>query len=297
MLRIELCNGQLFTNLVDMRKHTGGLARDLEVIEALSSAESFTQGGLGVARVAEITGRDRGQVSRVLRTLAESGMVDRDPKSRKFSLGHHFYALAMRTREAHLALQSESRLAELVAQVQETAHLNVLRGGRVLTIKTVVAADAVRRSGWDGVTTGAGRTASGRVMLAGLTNNEIELWWNEHALDDPMPMVGDDLPEPPEPINPKTSKQARQPAKSLKAFLKQLQQVRDQGFAISEDFQPGIIDAAAPVRDASNVVVAAISVGTTRERIGDQTEPFGQLVSAAGLRLSMDLGAPIVGPA
>lgn len=280
-----------------MRKHTGGLARDLEVIEALSIAESFTQGGLGVARVAEITGRDKGQISRVLRTLEESGLVDRDPKTRKYSLGHRFYSLSMRTREAHLALQSENRLAELVAQTQETAHLNVLRGGRVLTIKTVVAADAVRRSGWDGVMTNAGITASGRAMLAGLPDSEIELWWNEHALDDPMPIIKDSLPRPTEPINPKTSKRAKQPARSLKAFLKQLQQVRDQGFAISEDFQPGIIDAAAPVRDASNLVVAAISVGTTRERIGDQTEPLGQMVSAAALRLSMDLGAPIVGPA
>lgn len=279
-----------------MRIHTAGLARDLEVIEALSIAESFTQGGLGVNRVAEITGRDKGQISRVLKTLEQTGLVDRDPKSRRYSLGHRFYSLSMRTREAHLALQSETRLAELVAQVQETAHLNVLRGGRVLTIKTIVAADAVRRSGWDGVMTNAGITASGRAMLAGLPDSEIELWWNEHALDDPMPIIKDNLPRPTEPINPKTQK-GKRPAKNLKLFLKLLQQVRDQGYAISEDFQPEIVDAAAPVRDSSNLVVAAVSVGTTRERIGDQTEQLGQIVSAAALRLSMDLGAPIVGPA
>lgn len=279
-----------------MRSHTAGLARDLDVIEALSTAESFTQGGLGVNRVAELTGRDKGQISRVLRTLEQTGLVDRDAKSRKYSLGHRFYSLSMRTREAHLALQSESRLAELVAQVQETAHLNVLRGGRVLTIKTVVAADAVRRSGWDGVMTNAGITASGRAMLAGLPDGEIEHWWHEHALDDPMPIIKDNLPRPAEPINPKTQK-GKKPAKNLKAFLKLLQQVRDQGYAISEDFQPEIVDAAAPVRDSSNLVVAAISVGTSRERIGDQTEQLGQLVSAAALRLSIDLGAPIIGPA
>ena len=279
-----------------MRAHSSGLARDLEVIEALSLAESFTQGGLGVNRVAEITGRDKGQVSRVLSTLAATGLVDRDPKTRRYSLGHRFYSLSMRTREAHLALQAESRLAELVAQVQETAHLNVLRGGRVLTIKTVVAADAVRRSGWDGILSNAGITASGRAMLAGLTDSEIELWWQEHALDDPLPILTIDLPEPPEPINPKT-KRGRSPARSLKQFMGMLQEVRDLGYAISDEFQSGIIDAAAPVRDSSNVVVAAISVGASIERIGDQTDQLGQFVSAAALRLSMDLGAPIVGPA
>ena len=279
-----------------MRTHSSGLSRDLEVIKALSSAESFTQGGLGVNRVAELTERDKGQISRVLSTLASTGLVDRDPKTKRYSLGHRFYSLSMRTREAHLALQAESRLAELVAQVQETAHLNVLRGGRVLTIKTVVAADAIRRSGWDGILSNAGITASGRAMLAGLTNGEIELWWQEHALDDPLPILTIDLPDPPEPINPKT-KRSRRPARNLKQFMTMIQEVRDLGYAISDEFQSGIIDAAAPVRDSSNVVVAAISVGASYERIGDQTDQLGQFVSSAALRLSMDLGAPIVGPA
>jgi len=279
-----------------MRTHSSGLSRDLEVIKALSSAESFTQGGLGLNRVAELTERDKGQISRVLSTLASTGLVDRDPKTKRYSLGHRFYSLSMRTREAHLALQAESRLAELVAQVQETAHLNVLRGGRVLTIKTVVAADAIRRSGWDGILSNAGITASGRAMLAGLTDGEIELWWQEHALDDPLPILTIDLPDPPEPINPKT-KRSRRPARNLKQFMTMLQEVRDLGYAISDEFQSGIIDAAAPVRDSSNVVVAAISVGASYERIGDQTDQLGQFVSSAALRLSMDLGAPIVGPA
>ena len=279
-----------------MRSHTSGLARDLEVVEVLSSAEAFTLGGLGVNRVSELTGRDKGQISRVLGTLATTGLVDRDPKTRKYSLGHRFYSLSMRTREAHLALQAESRLSELVAQTQETAHLNVLRGGRVLTIKTIVAADAVRRSGWDGVLSNAGITASGRAMLAGLTDSEIELWWQEHALDDPLPILSIDLPKPAEPINPKT-RRAKKPARSLKAFMALLQDARDLGYALSDEFQSGIVDAAAPVRDSSNLVVAALSVGASKDRIGDQTDQLGQLVSAAALRLSVDLGAPIVGPA
>jgi DNA-binding IclR family transcriptional regulator len=44
-------------------------------------------------------------------------------------------------------------------------------------------------------------------------------------------------------------------------------------------------------------VVAAISVGASIDRLGDQTDQLGQLVSAAALRLSTDLGAPIIGPA
>jgi DNA-binding IclR family transcriptional regulator len=83
----------------------------------------------------------------------------------------------------------------------------------------------------------------------------------------------------------------------LKQFEKMLQEVRDRGYAISDEFQDGIVDAAAPVRDSSNIVVAAISVGASIERLGDQTDQLGQMVSAAALRLSTDLGAPIIGPA
>jgi DNA-binding IclR family transcriptional regulator len=264
-----------------MRTHTSGLARDLEVLEVLSFAEAFTNGGLGVNRIAELTERDKGQISRVLKTLASSGLVDRDDKTLRYSLGPRLYSMAMRTKEAHLALLSEPRLFELVAQIQETAHLNVLRGGRVLTTKTVVAAQALRRSGWDGIVSAAGSSASGRVMLAGFSDEEIELWWMEHAQDDPLPALQTAFTKPLEPINRKVRRQL--PAKNLKAFLKIL--------------QGGIVDAAAPVRDSSNMIVAAISTGVPKERIGNQFDPLGQLVSGAALRFSTDLGAPIIGPA
>ena len=279
-----------------MRKHTSGLARDLEVLDVLSYAEAFTYGGLGVTRIAELTERDKGQISRVLKTLSGTGLVDRDSKTRRYSLGPRLYSMAMRTKEAHLAMLSESRLFELVAQTQETAHLNVLRGGRVLTTKTVVAAQALRRAGWDGILSAAGSTASGRVMLAGLTDDEIELWWLEHAQDDPLPVIQTAFTKALEPINRKVKKQL--PAKNLKAFLAMLHEVRDLGYAISDgEFQPGIVDAAAPVRDSSNLIVAAISTGVPKERIGDQFDPLGQMVSGAALRFSTDLGAPIIGPA
>ena len=279
------------------RKHVGGLRRDLEILSVVASAEAFTHGGLGVSRIAQLAGRDKGQTSRVLATLAQTGLVDRDTKTRKYSLGHTLYSLAMRTKEAHLAMLAESRLMELVAQTQETAQLNVLRGGRLLTIKTVVAASAVRRSGWDGMIFPAGRTASGRALLSALSDEEIGLWWQEHAEDEPLEVDIEDLPEPTEPINPALNKKIR-PADSLEEFMVIINEIRDRGYALSdEEFQSGIVDAAALVRDSANQVVAAISVGTPKERVRDQLDPLGQIVFAAAMRLSQDLGAPIVGPA
>lgn len=56
------------------------------------------------------------------------------------------------------------------------------------------------------------------------------------------------------------------------------------------------VEVAAPVRDASNLVVAAISVAGNEDRIGPQVDQIGQLLSASCIELSIELGAPIFGP-
>ena len=291
---IVLSKYQQGGRFVGMTTHTSGLIRDSEVLEVLSQAEAFTNGGLGVNRVAELTGRDKGQISRVLKTLAETGLVDRDERSLKYTLGSKLYLMAMRSKEARLATLAEPRLRELVAQTQESAHLDVLRGGRVLTIKTISAARELTREGWGGVVAPAGITASGRAMLASLTDEEVKFWWYEHTQLSPLPVPRSTLPRSRQPIDPKFSLQ--KPAKNLQSFLVMMEQIRNQGYAISDgEFQTGIVDAAAPVRDVSNNVVATISTGVPKERVRDQFDSIGQLVTAAALRFSTDLGAPIIG--
>ena len=67
------------------RRNTSGLARDLELLELLGSAESARADGLGVVRLAELSGRDKGVVSRSLATLADSGLAERDPLDTRLS--------------------------------------------------------------------------------------------------------------------------------------------------------------------------------------------------------------------
>lgn len=292
---IVLSKYQLGDKLSLMTTHTSGLIRDSEVLEILAQPEAFASGGLGVNRIAELTNRDKGQISRVLKTLSEVGLVDRDDRSLKYTLGSKLYLMAMRTKEARLASLAETRLRELVAQTQESAHLDVLRGGRVLTVKTISAARELTRDGWGGYIAPAGITASGRAMLASLTDDEIKLWWYEHAQLSPLPVPKSTLPLSRQPIDPEFSLQ--RPAKNLQSFLGLIREVRNRGYAISDgEFQTGIVDAAAPVRDVSNKVIATISTGVPKERVRDQFDSIGQLVTAAALRFSTDLGAPIVGP-
>src|SRR5690606_4561642 len=146
------------------RLNAAGLRRDLQLLDVLGSPESSQTGGLGVLRVAELVGRDKAIVSRSLATLAESGLVERDPQTGLYRLGHRLYSLAARTFESTLARTSLPYLRRLVAALHETTHLCVLRGGSVLTLLSEVSDYNFRGLGWEGVSVPALHTSSGRVL-------------------------------------------------------------------------------------------------------------------------------------
>ena len=174
------------------RRNAAGLRRDLEVLEVLGSHTSIKEHGLGVNKVAELTGRDKGQISRTLSTLADAGFVERDRSSAKYRLGFQLYAMAARTKEARLVVESEQYLRKVVNRLHETAHLCVLRGGNVLTLKSELSSSAFRGVGWEGVSVGALRTSSGRALMSDWSEAEVRDWYLEHAKDSlvVMPTLG-----------------------------------------------------------------------------------------------------------
>jgi IclR family transcriptional regulator, acetate operon repressor len=68
--------------------------------------------------------------------------------------------------------------------------------------------------------------------------------------------------------------------------------VRAQGHAIAlEELEPGFVAAAAPVRDASGAVVAALSVGGPKARLSSAAlASCARRVTAAAQRVSARLG-------
>jgi DNA-binding IclR family transcriptional regulator len=272
-----------------MVSHTSGLVRDLDVLELLGTDEAFERGGYGVQDIAALTRRDKGQISRVCRTLAGSGLIARDPVSKKYQLGHRMFAIALRTREAHLATLSQPYLLELVAQSEESAHLTVLRGGGVLTLRTELSQHTLRDGSLSGVTLPALRTASGRAILATLSDQEIEAWWSEHGTFRTPPS---EYPRQVE--GAEIRRLRRQPGsiRSLSGLKRVVRGVRRSGYAVSVgELNPDIVDAAAAVVNGARQAVAAIAVGAIRERIGDRFEAMGEAVTRAARLLSDAIGS------
>lgn len=274
---------------ISPRRNVSGLGRDIEILEVLGSAESVASGGLGVTRVAQLTGRDKAVVSRTLATLADAGLLDRDESTLSYRLGSRLFALAALTVESRLTRESRPILRRIAQRARETTHLCVLRGGNVLTIASELSPHEFRTTGWEGVTTAAWRTPSGRVLLSDWDDEALRSWYAEHGRD--QAIVG---PVPPN-VAGFSVLQAPPPEKVVvsdyESLIEELGRIRERGYALlDEELELGVVGASAPVRDFTGRIVAALNVSAPSMRIRDRLESMARFVASSGAELSRMLG-------
>jgi DNA-binding IclR family transcriptional regulator len=273
------------------RTNSSGLTRDLEILELLGDAEAFRSGGLGVSRIAQLTGRDKAVISRALATLAASGLVERDAGELTYHLGSRLYALAIRTVETTLAQRSRTFLRHIAQSTRETTHLCVLRGGNVLTLLSELSPHEVRTTGWEGITTAAWRTPSGRVLISDWDESSIANWYNEHGkdralvgpLDPAMASSGFAVLETP-PVD-------KAVVTDLESLMTEIRLIRTRGYALlDEELEAGVVGASAPITDFTGRVVAAVNVSAPKSRMGHRLDSLGQYVARAAAELSAAIG-------
>src|SRR5680860_1175532 len=97
------------------------VSRAAAALVALGSPESVEGHGLGVVRLAQLTGGDKGQVSRLLTTLAEQGLVERDADTRSYRLGWQLFALAARAGSPSSVGRSRTRPTSCPRSCESTA--------------------------------------------------------------------------------------------------------------------------------------------------------------------------------
>ncbi|GAA1392590.1 IclR family transcriptional regulator [Pseudonocardia kongjuensis] len=251
--------------------HTGhGLARDIDLLEALASPQAHRTGGLGVAQVARLTGREKSQVSRTLRALADAGLVERDADSLVYRLGWRLFSLVARGTDGRLTGVAEPVLHRLAVATEETVHLCVLRDDALLTVRTV-SGHSYRTSGWEGHRAPLACTSAGRVLLADATPDELYVRFG--AVDDLVPGHPDAT------------------ARTVPQLWQAIREAAERGWAeVREEFEPGVSGVSAPVRDFRGRVVAAINVIGPSGRIGDRLGELGRTTAAAARAVSAELG-------
>jgi len=242
------------------------LRRGIRVLEALGGDEALAE-GLGVLRIAELVGEDKSQVSRTLQALAEHGIVDRDPETRAYRLGWAVFALAARAGDAHLVTAAEPVVRALAEELGERVHLSVLRGPDVLTVLSHATPRAIEAQGWAGRTVPAYCTSSGYALL---------LDADVRALLARVELVR---------LAPSTPR-------SLAEVEARVAAARARGYALAdEDFEPGLVAVAAPVRDFRGRIAAALNVSGPKFRLDARVEDAGAAVARAAAALSARAGS------
>lgn len=246
------------------------IRRGIEVLLSLGSDAAVEQGGMGVTGISELLGREKSQVSRALKALAEYGLVERNRDALTYRLGWRIYALAQLAGEPRILEEAAPRLRRLAAETQERAHFSVLQGAEVLTLLSESPGRALEAVGWVGRVTPAYCTSAGRALLLDHDREALELLFREVEL---------------RPVAPHTSP-------DVATLVTRVTEARAAGVALSdEEFEAGLVAAAAPVRDASGTIVGALNVSAPKFRIAGSEAAVVEAVRASAADLTAALQA------
>lgn len=141
----------------------GSVARALQLLDTLASSNET---GLGVNELARRIGVNASTASRLLATLEQGGLVERE-RGGPYRLGLHLVALSDRVL-ARLDVRALARplLAALVARTGETATLSVPGAGEAITVDFVPSEASVMSLARLGRPSVGHATAAGKVTLA-----------------------------------------------------------------------------------------------------------------------------------
>lgn len=241
------------------------LDRGLAVIRAFDAEHP----ALTLSDVARATGLTRAVARRFLHTLVELGYMRTD--GRLFALRPKILELGY----AYLSSLSLPEIAlphveQLVEQVHESSSISVLDGDEVVYVARVPTKRIMTVAISVGTRFPAHATSMGRVLLA---------WRSAEWLDGYLASAK--LPA----LTPHTIADAE----SLRA---ELAGVRERGWAMADqELEEGLRSVAAPIRDQTGEVVAAINVATNVSRTGTE-ELTGRIVPhllAAARHIEQDL--------
>jgi IclR family transcriptional regulator, pca regulon regulatory protein len=245
------------------------LERGLAVIRAFDADSPE----LTLSQVARSTGLTRAAARRFLLTLQRLGYVRSDGR---------YFALTPRVLELGYAYLSsvslpevaEPHLERLVAEVHESSSVSVLDEDDIVYVARVPTSRIMRVSINLGTRFPAYATSMGRVLLAGLPQED---------LDERLGRI-------------ELRQLSSQTVRSVDALRTELERVRAQGFAIvDQELEEGLRAVAVPIRNRDGVVIAAVNVSAHASRISTEAMRRDLLppLLAAAARIEADLSIAV----
>jgi IclR family pca regulon transcriptional regulator len=222
------------------RHFVQSLERGLAVIRALSGPGP----GLTVSDVARVTGLARAAARRFLLTLTDLDYVRLDDRHfsltpRVLELGYSFLS------SLSLPEIAQPHLRDLVGIVHESSSLSVLDGEDVVYVAREPTRRIMTVTIFVGTRFPAHATSMGRVLLAGMSENELDRFLARAQL---RSLTANTVTDP-------------------DALRQEVQRIREQGWSlVDQELEVGLRSIAVPVRSPEGQVLAAINLSTHASR-------------------------------
>lgn len=211
----------------------------VERVFAILRAVAACGDEVGVTQLAQQTGLAKSTVSRICSTLERLEALERMPESNHFKIGRGLVALvANLPHTENLVAIAHPYLQELNERFGETAAITLPEGNNAYVADQIASDRAIQVRDWTGMRIPMYVQSTGRIFLAERSSAAIDLYLAT-------------------PLQPYTAKTVCNPTQ----FKALLAEVQTQGFAwVFEEMEEGMSAVAAPVRDRTGKVVAAVNV-------------------------------------
>jgi len=253
------------------------MSEDPNIIQSLSrgleALERVLQHSMTPKALADALGVDRSTAYRILCTLAAHGFVERDPLSEQYiiSVRKVFAMSSMVGANTHWPSQAGPWLRQLRDETGEAVNIAVLQELEVVYVNHLPSFEAITVGPLLGLRRPVYASAVGKAIIAFLPESERE------ELIQSVQMKA---------LSSKT-------ITHLDALRRNLAEVVARGYAIDdEETFIGVRCVAAPIRDHTNQVIAAMGLSGPTSRIDNERIPvLGQRVHTLATEFSASLGA------
>lgn len=230
------------------------------VLRAAKLLECFSleNPALTNSQLARMLRLNKSTITRLVYSLKDAGFLRKDPKTGEYSLTYRLFRIgSVYINQIGFRTEARPLLSELASSIQETVHLAVLNDFEVFYIDKVEGSQSVGMMSRIGYKSPAYCTGVGKILLAHLSEDEIDRYLRFIELKRYTP-------------NTITN------SEELKLHLQRIQR---QGYTMDDsEHEADIKCVAAPLHDATGNVVASISIAgpgfrMNRERMEKELLP------------------------
>jgi len=228
--------------LGDSKTRLSSVASALQLLKEFSAQEPE----LGITTLSKRMGLAKSTIHRLASTLASQGFLEQNPADGRYRLGLTLFSLGtLVRRRMDVPNQARPFLDVLREKTDETVHLAVLDQADIIYLWNLESSQAIRMRSYLGVRKPAFCTSEGRAIL---------------AFSPPQVVAGA--------IRGGLAARTAKTEVDSAALLKALEMTREKGYAFDdEESEEGMRGIAAPIRDATGQVVAAVGLAGPLQRL------------------------------